>query len=650
MAADVHNQPWESSSDRLTVESPNDRVTVESSNGGLSVESSNDGLTVESSNDRLTVESSNGGLSVESSNGGLTVESSNDRLTVESSNGGLSVESSNGGLSVESSNGGLSVESSNGGLSVESSNWGLTVESSNDRLTVERLRTDRADSPTPGLVEGTEPGAGGQQSAMFVHTQSFDDLTADTEGEAEPEPAEGEELTQEEEGLTQEEEEEEGPDDDACQVVAEQPEGAEPVRGGGRDKEEDVTSEAWRAHRKHVFVLSEAGKPIWSRYGTEEALSSTMGVMMALVSFIEASKNAIRSIQGDGYRVVFLRKSPLVLVGVSQGSQSDAALLRELQYVYFQIVSLLTLAQLQRLFQSKQNYDLRRLLSGSEHLTASLLRLLERDPGPTLSAVTCLPLPAAARDVISSTLQQARARSLVFSLLLAGTQLVSLVRKRDQHLHHVDLHLLLNLVTSSSSAFREGEGWTPVCLPKFNTAGFFHAHVSYLLPGDDLCLVLLSTEREDFFALSACKRRFLERLQKRSAFGVLKEALASPSYPVTHVGIPELRHFVYKSKSSGLYTSPELLCPYSSVEERERLMSLYQQLHSRLHHPTRTLVASYHTTHTENLYARVTSGFELYLCFSPLGTKAVAEAAVNKLLKWIRREEDRLFILSPLTY
>lgn len=60
--------------------------------------------------------------------------------------------------------------------------------------------------------------------------------------------------------------------------------------------DEDVTAESWRQHRKHVFVLSEAGKPIYSRYGSEEALSSTMGVMMALVSFIQSGDNIIRSV------------------------------------------------------------------------------------------------------------------------------------------------------------------------------------------------------------------------------------------------------------------------------------------------------------------------------------------------------------------
>lgn len=50
------------------------------------------------------------------------------------------------------------------------------------------------------------------------------------------------------------------------------------------------------------------------------------------------------------------------------------------------------------------------------------------------------------------------------------------------------------------------------------------------------------------------------------------------------------------------------------------------------------------------LLPQSTSGFELYLCFSPLATKALAMLAVTKLLKWIRKEEDRLFILNSLTY
>lgn len=74
-------------------------------------------------------------------------------------------------------------------------------------------------------------------------------------------------------------------------------------------RDEDVTADSWRQHRKHVFVLSEAGKPIYSRYGSEEALSSTMGVMMALVSFVQSGDNIIRSVY-SGKNILYFFHHP----------------------------------------------------------------------------------------------------------------------------------------------------------------------------------------------------------------------------------------------------------------------------------------------------------------------------------------------------
>lgn len=64
----------------------------------------------------------------------------------------------------------------------------------------------------------------------------------------------------------------------------------------GDPSDGDPSDEDWRSQRKHVFVLSEAGKPIYSRYGSVEALSATMGVMTALVSFVQSAGDAIRAI------------------------------------------------------------------------------------------------------------------------------------------------------------------------------------------------------------------------------------------------------------------------------------------------------------------------------------------------------------------
>ena len=77
----------------------------------------------------------------------------------------------------------------------------------------------------------------------------------------------------------------------------------------------------------------------------------------------------------------------------------------------------------------------------------------------------------------------------------------------------------MNLVDASTS-FRSAESWTPICLPKFNDTGFLHAHVSYL-PGDSpACLLLISTDKEKFFALQECQMRIVEVGTLHSNFGV----------------------------------------------------------------------------------------------------------------------------------
>ncbi|XP_043830797.1 vacuolar fusion protein MON1 homolog B isoform X1 [Dromiciops gliroides] len=431
---------------------------------------------------------------------------------------------------------------------------------------------------------------------------------------------------------------------------------------GPRD-EEDVTAEGWRSRRKHVFVLSEAGKPIYSRYGNEEALSATMGVMMALVSFIQSGDNAIRSIYSDDRTLVFLQQGPLVLVAVSRTPQSAAQLRCELLGVHAQIVSVLTRAGVARVFERQRSYDLRRLLAGSERILDSLLDGAEREPGFLLGAVRCLPLPAPFRDSLGALLQRATAPSLAFSILAAGRHLVTAAQERavleDCRLDPADLHLLLNLV-GASSAFRAGEVWAPVCLPRFNPDGFFYAYVSYLGDNTDyaICLVLLSTDREAFHALAGCKRIVEEGLQALGASRVLAGGgVGLPSYGVSAVGAPDLRHFLYKPfdipdnyRQLPQFTSPEMEGPYASECERQRLFDLYYHLHGRLHSPSRPLRLIYHVAEKETLLAWVTPKFELYGCFNPLVTKSGAIHAVTKLLRWLKREEDRLFIRYPPKY
>uniref|UniRef100_A0A803K5B1 Vacuolar fusion protein MON1 homolog B n=1 Tax=Xenopus tropicalis TaxID=8364 RepID=A0A803K5B1_XENTR len=443
-----------------------------------------------------------------------------------------------------------------------------------------------------------------------------------------------------------------------------------PVVGGGASdvspptspihRDEDISAEGWRSRRKHVFVLSEAGKPIYSRHGNEEALSSTMGVMMALVSFVQSGDNSIRSIYSDNQKVVFLQEGPLVLVSVSRTPQSEEQLRQELRYVYYQIISMLTQASVARIFERKKNYDLRRLLAGSEKILDSLLDTMEMDPGVLLGAVRCVAIPSTLRDSLSSILTKAITPNLVFSILVAQQQLVTVVQEKavieDCRLDPADLHLLLNLI-GASSAFQAGEIWTPICLPRFNPDGYFYAYISYLDPQCTVCLVLLSTDKESFYAVSGCKGKIQAAMESQGSLQALGGAMRYCSYSASLVGIPELLHFVYKPldvpetyRQLPQFTSPEADSPYASEEERQRLFDLYRYLHCRMHNSARPLRLIYHVAEKETLLAWVTSKFELYTAFSSLVTKVGAINVITKLLRWIKKEEDRLFIRYPPKY
>ncbi|KAM9572536.1 vacuolar fusion protein MON1 homolog B isoform 2-T3 [Trichechus inunguis] len=369
----------------------------------------------------------------------------------------------------------------------------------------------------------------------------------------------------------------------------------------------------------------------------------------------------------EDHKLVFLQQGPLLLVAVSRTPQSAAQLRGELLAVHAQIVSTLTRASVARIFAHKQNYDLRRLLAGSERTLDRLLDSVERDPGVLLlGAVRCVPLARPLREALGALLQRCTAPGLALSVLAVGGRLITAAQERtvltECRLDPADLQLLLDWV--GAPAFAAGEAWAPVCLPRFNPDGFFYAYVARL-DAMPVCLLLLGTDREAFHAMAACRRLVEDGMRALGATRALAEvaslsnvpSASAPAYSVQAVGAPGLRHFLYKPldipdhhRQLPQFTSPELEAPYSREEEQHRLSDLYHCLHARLHSTSRPLRLIYHVAEKETLLAWVTSKFELYTCLSPLVTKAGAILVVTKLLRWVKKEEDRLFIRYPPKY
>ena len=79
------------------------------------------------------------------------------------------------------------------------------------------------------------------------------------------------------------------------------------------------------------------------------------------------------------------------------------------------------------------------------------------------------------------------------------------------------------------------------------------------------------------------------------------------------VAIPDLRHFLYKSRSTAQCTCPEYEAPYAAADEQQRVRGLYQYLHQRIHSNTNPLKILFHVGQYETLLGWVSDDVRLAL-------------------------------------
>ncbi|CDR48687.1 hypothetical protein NBRC10512_001399 [Rhodotorula toruloides] len=314
---------------------------------------------------------------------------------------------------------------------------------------------------------------------------------------------------------------------------------------------------------RRYFVLSTAGKLVYTSDDDEEAATGLVGVMQAIISIFADEGDKIRYVDVGQTKISFLLKPPLYLVVVSSHGEPENILRMHLDYLYLQMLSVVTLAQLQAIFAKRTNFDLRRMMEGTEPFFDSLVSTLQVSLPMLLSSIEVYRLPTPTREDLARALNPGRDvirdLDLLYVLLLAKGRLVTLLRPKKHSIHPTDLHLLLSTIYAkrksaspspsatptlngdpppprpprSSPLLEPGaESWLPICLPRFNPRGFLHAYISFLdvgssgrsadgssaePPEDGVGLVLLSSQRDSFLGVKA------------AAEGIKARLLASPS-------------------------------------------------------------------------------------------------------------------------
>jgi hypothetical protein len=94
------------------------------------------------------------------------------------------------------------------------------------------------------------------------------------------------------------------------------------------------------------------------------------------------------------------------------------------------------------------------------------------------------------------------------------------------------------------------------------------------------------------------------------------------SLRLDQIGVPELKHFLFKDNKIFQYFVSEYALPYSaSTQQQKRIYNIYQKLYHKLHNQTNNLKIIYMQQKYETILGWMTSSFEIYATFSSLVTK-----------------------------
>ncbi|KAF2155383.1 DUF254-domain-containing protein [Myriangium duriaei CBS 260.36] len=448
---------------------------------------------------------------------------------------------------------------------------------------------------------------------------------------------------------------------------------------------EELLLNEWKMKLKHFFIFSSSGKPIWSRHGDDSLISGYIGVVQTIVSFYQGAQDQLHAFSAGDCRFVIVSKGHLHLVAISKLGESDTQLQNQLESLYMQILSTLTLPSMERMFLNRPSTDLRRPLQGTEVLLDALADGFTRgSPSTLLSALECLKLRKSHRQIINNSLLKARTPSLLYGLVVADARLVSVVRPKKHSLHPGDLHLIFNMLFEAGSVKAGGgENWIPLCLPGFNNTGYLHMYVSFIntatknITGDnsapsspnarpssspadrqnEIAVILISANKEAFYELRGMRDALVSQLEANSSLAFIRSSMHQGRPSISSI-VPNsitsnssvVRHFLYKSRGNVQYVMPSYEPHFRSSVSRRRVMSLYGDLSRSLHERTAKCKVVHWVGREASALAWETPLFELLVVAKAGTSKDILAKGANRIVNWIRREEERVFVLGGAVF
>lgn len=280
-------------------------------------------------------------------------------------------------------------------------------------------------------------------------------------------------------------------------------------------------SPEWAKQDLHLFIVTDAGKPIYTRYGTIPTVSPIMCSWYAICSLMESLHEELDHFRAGSSSFVFLRKHSFIFIAVSKTAIPVSCLFKQLNYLYLLFLSLFSEAVLTQISQ-RPSIDFRLYSEPNRPTWNGVISNMSEDPAfifvPSIPVLCVRP---ELRQLFSRSPTFSRLQSCKLSMLVKKNRVVAF----GPHIcDALSLRLIVDLIWTP--VFRDEEHWVPLYFRDSNKTNMLFTHN---LRGTDYYIVMLcggNQEMDTYHSVSVSLINELLKATKNQDF--VKPVVGAP--------------------------------------------------------------------------------------------------------------------------
>ena len=233
--------------------------------------------------------------------------------------------------------------------------------------------------------------------------------------------------------------------------------------------------------KRNYLIMTDGGKPVYSRYGDEvenNSIFATFSAMITKFTIFNSNNNykeELNVISNKKNKIVFMKKGQLIFIAFSKKINDTVSLLHsQLEFIYNQLMSILT----SKFYEKLEDNPSKCLtaMGGTENLFEQIIQYSSNSFISIFNSYQIMNFEnfGESHDKLTKILEENKGNSL-YCILMTPYEIITFVKSNQITVQASDLILIQNLILCTEM-LRTQESYVPICLPGISDQGFLQLY------------------------------------------------------------------------------------------------------------------------------------------------------------------------------